>query len=257
MIYDAHSWIGSHDRWKNYGPERLDAESLIRMMDDAGVQGSLVAPPFTGVAEHFKPDMERIAEAIATYPGRFFGLCRVKPRRGQAALDDMRYWVEERGFHGIKMNTIDEGYKLTERKLMDPVMELADELGIVVFFHTGDYYGASCTPEMVTDIALDFPRTTFVIGHMGYPSWDEGLVPAMKRAPNTVTTTGGVYHIQNIQDAVDGVGAERVLMGSHLPSWPPVIMMVMLIRDYMPQLSEVQKKAILGGNFERIFGLKE
>ncbi len=96
-----------------------------------------------------------------------------------------------------------------------------------------------------------------LIGHVGYPGFTRDVVPAMKRAPNTVTETAGVFRPHVIQETVDEAGAERVLMGSHFPSWPPVTMMVTLISDYMPQLSEVQKKAILGGNFARIFSLKE
>ena len=200
-------------------------------MDACGIQGTLVAPPGVGAAD-----------------------ARVKPRRGKAALDDLRYWIEDRGLHALKMNTQDDDYRLDDRALIDPVMEVVSQLGIPVLFHTGDSQGATCTPDMVADIAVDFPETTFIIGHMGYPGYDHQLAGAMKRAPNTVTESASVFRRVVIQETVDAVGAERVLMGTNGP-YSPIELAPMMFRDYMDSLGTEQSAAILGGNLMRILGI--
>jgi predicted TIM-barrel fold metal-dependent hydrolase len=214
-------------------------------MDSCGMQGALVAPPGVGAVDDFKTDMEIIAQAVKAHPDRFFGYARVKPRRGKAALDDLRYWIEDRGLHAIKMNTLDDDYSFADRALMDPVMEAVAELGIPVLFHTGDSHGETCTPEMVADIAVDFPDTTFIIGHMGYPGGDHMLIDAMKRAPNTVTESASVFRRVVIQETVSAIGADRVLMGTNAP-YSPAEMGPMMFRDYMGSLDDDEVLAILG-----------
>ncbi|MBM3957533.1 MAG: amidohydrolase family protein, partial [Gemmatimonadetes bacterium] len=180
-----------------------------------------------------------------------------RPRQGRAAVDTLRRLVEDHGFRCLKLNTLDDNYRLDDRRLVEPVVEAADRLGIPVFFHTGDTHADTCTPNMVADIALDFPNTTFIIGHMafggvnGYPGSTDQLIPAMERAPNTVTETAGVLKCSFIQDVVDRVGADRVLMGSNCP-YVPMALPPVMIRDYMGRLSDEQKQAIMGGNLLRV-----
>jgi len=262
MIYDAHGYLGNNPSFAQTGlPVPLEGPAWVEMMDRAGVGGALVAPPGVGAPEDFKPDLERIARAVKEFPDRLFGWVRVKPRQGGAAVDVLRRYVEEHGFKCLKLNTQDDDYRLDDRKLVDPVVEAADGLGIPVFFHTGDVSTDTCTPNMVADIASDFPTTTFIIGHMafggvnGYPGAIEQLVPAMKRAPNTVTECAGVLKCAYIQDVVDQVGAERVLLGSNGP-YVPIELPVVMIRDYMGLLSTEQKDAILGGNLSRVLKLQ-
>lgn len=255
MIYDAHGYLGHNPQFAEYGvPEFLDADEWLRIMDGCGMQGALVAPPNVGTANDFKVDIAHIAQAVKDHPGRFFGYARVKPRRGQAAIDDLRRWIEVDGLHAVKMNTLDDDYRLDDRALLDPVLEAISELGVPVLFHTGDSHGETCTPTMVADIAVDFPGTTFIIGHMGYPGGDHLLIESMMRAPNTVTESASVFRRVVIQDTIRGVGAERVLMGTNSP-YSPNEMGPMMFRDYMDSLDETQTTAILGGNLARVLGL--
>ena len=107
---------------------------------------------------------------------------------------------------------------------------------------------------MVADLAVDFPGTTFVIGHMGHPGWHAGLIEAMRRAPNTVTTTGAVFRLDVIMPVVSEIGAGRILMGSHGP-YAPVAMAPLMIKDGLPGVSDDDKQAILHSNFVRVLGL--
>jgi len=261
LNYDTHAYLGNNPLWTLNGlPVPLEGDAWVEMQDQAGIDGALVAPPGVGAAEDFKPDMDRIARAIEKYPARLFGFCRVKPRQGDLAIDVLRRRVTEQGFRALKLNTLDDEYRLDDRRLLDPVIDAAAELGIVVFFHTGDTNFATCTPNMVADIAVDYPDTTFIIGHMafggvnGFPGSTEELVPAMQRASNTVTETAGVFKPEFIQTVIDDVGAERVLMGSNGP-YSPIELPRIMIQTHMNRLSDEEKALVTGGNFQRIFEL--
>ncbi len=255
MICDAHAYLGNSPGWGQMGlPVPLDAPAWVEMMDRSGVDRALVAPPGVGAGEDYKPDMDRIAQGMKDFPDRLFGFYRVKPRRGAVALDEMRFRVEEQGFRAMKMNTLDDNYRLDDRRLLDPVIQSAADLGLVIFFHTGDTHGETCQPSMVAKIAADFPDTTFIIGHCGYVGWDDQTVPALKSASNTVCETAGVMSPSKIQGIVDEVGAERVLMGTNGPNTPIELPHIMINR-HMNKLTAPEKALITGGNFERVLGL--
>ena len=159
MICDAHAYLGNSPGWAQMGlPVPLDGHGWVEMMDRSGVDRALVAPPGVGAGQDFKPDMDRIAQGMRDYPDRLFGFCRVKPRRGQIAIDELRMRAEEQGFPAVKMNTLDDDYRLDDRRLLDPVIRAASDLGLVMFFHTGDTHGETCQPSMVADFAVDFPE---------------------------------------------------------------------------------------------------
>jgi predicted TIM-barrel fold metal-dependent hydrolase len=254
-VYDAHAYLGNNPAWAQSGlPVPLDADGWIGMMDRSGVYGALVAPPGVGKDEHFRPDMDRIAVGIKKYPGRLFGMCRVRPRSGRRAVDELRFRVEEQGFSALKMNTLDDDYRLDDRKLLDPVLETAVNLNILLYFHTGDRHGETCQPRMIGDIADDFPQANFNIGHVGYPGWTDQIIPVLKKSPNTHVETAGVFLPALLQGVIDEVGPTRVMIGSNGPNSPIELPHVM-VNKYMNRLSPHDKALVVGGNFRRVLRL--
>lgn len=252
MIYDGHAYLGNSPGWAQMGlPVPLDGDGWVEMMDRSGVDGVLVAPPGVGKKDLYRPDMNRIAEAIKKYPGRFFGMCRVRPREGQKAIDELRFRVEQQGFSALKMNSLDDDYRFDDRKLLDPILKTAADLGILMYFHTGDRHGESCQPKMVADIAVDFPETNVNIGHVGYPGFTDQIVPSLRRAPNANVETAGVFHPIFLQNVIDEVGASRVMIGSNGPNSPIELPHVM-VNKYMNKLTPEDKALITGGNFRRV-----
>ncbi len=253
-IYDAHGYLGANPEFTSYGlPEILDGDWWINTMDACGVTGALVAPPGAGANQDFRPDLERIARAVKEHPDRLFGYARIKPRKGPKAIDDLRYWIEERGLHALKMNTLDDDYRFDDRRLLDPILQTVDSLRVPTLFHTGDTHAQTCTPNMVADIAADFPNSTFIIGHMGYPNSDQELADAMLRAPNTVTESASVFRRIVVQRTVEAVGAQRILMGSNSP-YSPLELAPPMFQHHMPALSQTERDAILGSNFIHLLG---
>jgi len=261
-ILDAHAYMGADPQWAQLGMRggRLDADSFVRVLDGAGIDGALVAPPGIGIADDFKNDLDRIADGMKRHPGRIIGLCRVRPRKGTAALSSLRRSVGDRGFSGLLLHTSDDEYTLKDRSLIDPLIVAAADLKIPVIFDTEDRLWASCLPSMVADIALGFPSVTFVIARMGFggingwPGSPQELVPAMKKAPNTVTETGSVLLSKFIQDTIEAVGVDRVLMGSNAPYMPIELPKIMILKN-LNKLNQREKELVAGGNLARLLKL--
>lgn len=257
MIHDVHAYLGNNPNWAQMGlPVPLEAEAWIEMMDYSGVHGALVAPPGVGKDDYFRPDMDRIARGIRKYPGRLFGMCRVRPREGNKAVDELRFRVEEQGFSALKLNTLDDDYRLDDRRLLDPIIETAVRLRILLYFHTGDRHGETCQPRMIGDIAVAYPEADFNIGHVGYPGWTDQIIPVLKRAPNTRVETAGMFGPALLQGIIDEVGATRVMIGSNGPNSPIELPHVM-VNKYMNKLSPEEKALVVGGNFRRVLRLDE
>ncbi len=261
MVFDAHCYLGRNPIWEAQGmPATMQGEDMIAYMDRGGVERALCAPPGVGAADHFAADHERIAQAIADYPDRIYGFVRVKPTRGQTAIDEMYYWLRELGFHAVKFNTIDASpygagfYSLADRALMGPVLEAIAALQVPVMIHTGEEHGHTCTPALVANLALDFPQITFIIAHAGVPGFLDEVVPFMQRAENTLVDLAGVLRPIYVQNLVNGVGAARVLNATNAPHMP-IEFGPQLIERHCRQLTAAQKEAILGGNTMRLLQL--
>ncbi len=263
MIFDAHCYLGRNPIWEAQGmPATMHGKDMIAYMDRGGVDRALCAPPGVGAADHFAADHERIAQAIAEYPDRVYGFVRVKPPRGTQAIDEMHYWLRERGFHAVKFNTIDAStygagcYSLADRALMGPVLEAIVPLDVPIMIHTGEEHGHTCTPALVANLALDFPQITFIIAHAGVPGFLDEVVPFMQRAENTLVDLAGVLRPIYVQNLVNGVGAERVLNATNAPHMP-IEFGPQLIERHCRQLTAAQKDAILSTNAMRLLKLGE
>ena len=263
MIFDAHCYLGRNPIWEAQGmPATMHGKDMIAYMDRGGVDRALCAPPGVGAADHFAADHERIAQAIADYPDRIFGFVRVKPPRGTQAIDELHYWLRERGFHAVKFNTIDASsygagcYSLADRALMGPVLEAIAPLNVPVMVHTGKEHGHTCTPALVANLALDFPQITFIIAHAGVPGFLDEVVPFMQRAENTLVDLAGVLRPIYVQNLVNGVGAERVLNATNAPHMP-IELGPQLIERHCRLLTAAQKDAILSTNAMRLLKIGE
>jgi predicted TIM-barrel fold metal-dependent hydrolase len=181
----------------------------------------------------------------------------VRPKSGKTAVTTLRKAVEEQGFKALMLHTSDDSYTLKDRSVINPLIEEASRLRIPVMFNAMDASWASCTPSMVADVAVDYPDVTFVIGRMGFggvngwPGSPAELLPAMKKAPNTVTETASVFNSKFIQDTIDAVGVDRVLMGSNAPYFPLELSKITVIKN-LNKMTGKQKAQVAGGNLARL-----
>jgi len=156
-------------------------ENIIRAMDKYGVDIACLLPESmmdtTGYTSRWCTNGD-MAKVVETNPDRFMyqpNISPIKFRGVKNAVWELEYWVKEKGAKIFKYYSPEDTY-INDPELW-PFYEKAQELGIVLDFHTGMVWvppGKSkyCHPEQLDDVARDFPGLKINAFHMGYPYSD-------------------------------------------------------------------------------------
>ena len=132
---------------------------------------------------------------------------------------------------------------------MMQIWETAEELGMVANLHVNN-------PELpaLENIVKTFPRLNVVLAHPGdgaYYTHRLGLVKKYSNLYLDISGTG-LFRWGMLRNAVDELGAEKVLFGSDFP----VCSAGMNLHGALSEpLSEEEFKLVLAGNFRRLTGI--
>jgi uncharacterized protein len=124
------------------------------------------------------------------YPGVLMGFGSVDPHSPQAVDEIQR--VADLGLKGLKFHPTMQAFDPADEQFY-PLWERAQELRLVLLFHTGTCGigagtpGAGGTkiryshPKFLDSVAADFPTITFVAAHFGWPWFLECLAIALHK----------------------------------------------------------------------------
>jgi predicted TIM-barrel fold metal-dependent hydrolase len=196
----------------------LDASECIRRMDEAGIERGVVMTIVD--APEVNPDaLDLIADACARYPDRLDAFARIHPWYGEesVALLERAFAL---GFKGLKLHPVTTiAHPAGEDTLR--LIRVAAAHRAPTLFHCGDEPMA--TPLAVSRAAKACPEATIILGHMGgYFHVDEAIGVA-EQYENIVLETSAMPYPDKIRDAVDRIGAARVLYASDGPACSPRI----------------------------------
>jgi predicted TIM-barrel fold metal-dependent hydrolase len=200
----------------------------------------------------------------------------------EAALDEIERQVTEMGSRSMKFyNAHIDGrsWRCDDPKIAYPLYEKCLELGLnTVQFHKGNPITRAkledLSPLDIQQAAMDFPDLHFGIHHLAVPFFDE-VVWIASRFPNVFLVISGIGHTPMVAPwtfkewmgrLLRDVGADRILWGSETPllgNPHPVLEWIwdMSIDDELqerygyPQITEEDKRMILGENQARLFGV--
>jgi predicted TIM-barrel fold metal-dependent hydrolase len=244
------------------GPElaRVELVERLRIMDEGGVRQALVIPGHGYMRPNGVADTRRVNDEIAAYrdatPERFPVACGiVEPRDGSHAIAEVERAESELGLVAISFHTRFQGVSMDSRWILQYVDRMG-ELGLVPILHAMDD-----TPEeslwKLASIARSFPDQTILAldAFSSYEATRQCFFVA-EVAPNIVFDTSLSYNFDFIEEFALRFGAERVLFGSDLYSWP----VGRRVSHLLPQIIECDlpqdaKRAILGDNARRLFGV--
>ncbi|MBU2602353.1 MAG: amidohydrolase family protein [Actinobacteria bacterium] len=245
MIIDGHVHMGVG----LYG-RSVTAETAISRMDASGIEACIAFPA--------KPRTYSLAEANSNvaaaqlkYAGRIFGLARVDPWQGDAAIVELERACDELSLKGIALDPSEENFQINSR-LVDPIIQFALEMDLPVVVEGG--YPHVSHPLQIADLAARFPDVTFVMTHggeldlSGFTRRDAHT--AMCLCPNLVMGTSGLCSHERLVSTVDQLGAERVMFESHLPVMDERLE---LLRVTKAAISDAARELALGGNARRVF----
>jgi predicted TIM-barrel fold metal-dependent hydrolase len=239
---------------------RVERKERLRIMDEGGVRQALVIPGHGYLRPHGLADTRRVNDEIAAYrdetPDRFPVACGVvEPRDGPHAFGELKRVRSELGLVAISFHTRFQGVSMDSRWILQYVDRMG-ELGLVPILHAMDD-----TPEeslwKLASIARSFPDQTILAldAFSSYEATRQCFFVA-EVAPNIVFDTSLSYNFDFIEEFALRFGAERVLFGSDLYSWP----VGRRVSHLLPQIIECDlpqdaKRAILGDNARRLFGV--
>jgi predicted TIM-barrel fold metal-dependent hydrolase len=240
MIIDAHLHVDDIPAlgWK------MEASLCVERMDEAGIDAGVVMTIVD--APEVNPEaIEMVAEACAAFPGRLFAFARIHPWYGERslALLDRAF---ELGYKGLKLHPVTTiAHPAGEDTLR--LIRRAAEHAAPTLFHCGDE--PMSTPLAVARAAAACPEATILLGHMGgYFHVDEAIETA-ERVPNLVLETSAMPYPAKIRQAVERLGAGRVVYGSDGPVSSPRIE-VEKVR--LAGLDAGAERLVLGENARRI-----
>lgn len=244
MVIDAHCHLKHGDA---AGTE-YSAEQIVRVMDAAGIDRSVVFAMRTTT----RRSIEMASAAVAQYPDRLIPYVYALPHYERPVLGELQEALEG-GFRGIKMHV---GECRIREHIADPVFDLAAAHDAPVLMDLGG------DPGTARRLARDFPHTRLIIAHLGqYKCTNEALIDDFIRVAeeheNVWLDVCGVVMTYTIAEAVRRIGAERVIFGTDGPHTKPDLVNYAryAIRQIeMLEISDEQKRMVLGGSVERLLG---
>jgi predicted TIM-barrel fold metal-dependent hydrolase len=263
-IFDLHqhfgALIGVPGAGRN-GASSMEADCANRLafMDSFGIAMAAIMPGHSYSAPSGLTDITAMNDALHAYgalaPDRFAALFgTVDPRHGRECLPEIAR-VYAMGFRGLSWHHRMQGLPIDHAVMFD-VVERMDDLGMIGLFHcyaNGDFE----SPWRLRRLAERFPRTTFfALDAMTSPENLEQLLGIAERCDNlfidlTSTLLGG----RGIRQAVERVGAGRLVFGSNFYSMSRVDRVDALEALDAAGLDERDRSAILSGNARRLLGI--
>jgi predicted TIM-barrel fold metal-dependent hydrolase len=242
--------MGAHRGTPLFGDP--SAKGLVALMDEVGIKQCLCSA-MVAVGPDFQFGNEMIHRAMVDYPGRFFGMCVVDPNYPDEIVPELEKRLRQ-GFAGVKIHPYchhrtadDERYHIMYR--------YAHEHRLIVKSHTycdGSYGNLVNDPDLFDELARQYPRATFILGHSGgAPRGHDKSIRAAKRRKNIYlemcSTLAFTAHW--LKKSVDAVGDERVFYGSDMPDYDPRAALGIVLFARIPDKS---KERILGLNVKRL-----
>jgi uncharacterized protein len=216
VILDAHMHV---DDVPSLGWS-MSARQCVEAMDAAEIDAGVVMT-VTDLPELNPNALELIADACGEYPDRLYAFARIHPWYGDEAEALLERSFSDYGcFKGLKLHpvsTIAHPSGADTQRLV----RAAARHNAPTLFHCGDE--PMTTPLAIEPLAASCPEATIILGHMGgYFHGDEAIEVAERR-PNIILETSAFPYPAKIREAVERLGADRVIYGSDGPVCSPRI----------------------------------
>ncbi len=251
-VIDCHAHL-THHRSRNY---KQRDDKLIEAADKLGIDRlccSILTPKRPATLEGFRECNALLVEAIERLGDRVLGYCYVNPGCGQGALDEVRRYVEEHGFIGVKLYN---EHVCTE-PIVFPLVELTIELGVPILHHAGHgHYPFPGQPNIsdgghLAELGRRYPEARLICAHVGGGGDWEWTIKALRHAPNVyLDTSGSVVDEGIVEMAAEVLGADRLLFGCDMS------MTAGVGKIRAARLSHEDKRKILSANMAELLPMR-
>jgi predicted TIM-barrel fold metal-dependent hydrolase len=259
--------IGPHleatERYFRKSPERRSLDEVAEEYRDRDVLGVVLDWDDHTVTGRPWLGNGFLAGLSERYPGTLMGLGSVDPHDDDA-LNEMKR-AADLGLKGLKFHPTMQAFHPGEERF-SPLWALAQELGLVLLFHTGTCgigagtRGAGGTkiryshPGFLDSVAADFPAVTWIAAHFGWPWFLECLAISLHKSNVWIELSGWAPNYlppEVVREAGRRLN-DRTLFGSDYP----FIELDRWFREFEELgYPDDAREAILVGNASRLLGL--
>ena len=238
-----------------------EVKMRIDVMDAGGVDWAAVIPGHGYHRPNGLADTRRINDGIAAYrddlPTRFpVAIGVIEPAYGPHSLPEIDRVADELDLDGVSFHVRFQGVSLDNQWVRTYLERIVDR-GLVPVIHAVPE--TSENPQWkVAAIARAFPDTPMlVLDAFGSHESTKECFHTADIAPNLVFDTSLAYGFDLIEQFARTHGAERVVFGTDLYSWPLGRRISRLLPEIVESdLDDAAKRAILAGNARRLFGVE-
>jgi uncharacterized protein len=240
----------------------ITAEELIDSMDKSGIDMSIVCGFGWTRHELCVRHNDYILESIARYPKRLAGLVTIRPEVGDLATRELERCVNADAKGLGEMRPSLESLDTSHDSLWTGIASLLSEKALICLFHASEPVGhpypgkGGLTPQVLYPFIARHPELKFVLAHWGGGMPFYELMPDVRKTlMNTWFDTAAspfLYSPGIYKQAIDIIGAERILFGSDYPLMPQP----RALNDVkMQSLPAGAAESILGLNTSRLLGI--
>ncbi len=223
---------------------------LAQRGEEAGIDRFLVCSVATKV-EQVRSINEFIQRKCQEYP-QFVGLAawHQDVEDVAAEMDD----IQRRGLRGVKLHPDFQRFQIDDPQML-PMYAEASRRGLPVLFHTGDSRMDFSSPRRLMRVLEKLPDFTCIAAHLGgYTEWDTAREEL--RGTNVyIDTSSSLFMVTpgQAQESIAHFGVSHTMFGTDFPMWTPC---EELERFFALGFGEEENRAMLYGNFARLFGLE-
>lgn len=246
MIVDVNAYYGNWPFWPTIN---ADAESMLRKMDEYGIDRAFVSS-LNAVFADIEAGNREVIDVVNRHPDRFLPAFVYSPY----SADPERYSVDCREAEAciVKLSPLNHGYDLLEEPYIHDLLSFCGENGIPVMIPRRlmmTWRLPILDIRPIGTLAQAHPETAFIIASVNYLLEYQTAISLMRDHPNIYVETSAMMAYQGIETVVSEVGAERVLHGSCNPLQYPAIGPMKIQKA---EIRNEQKQQILGGNATRL-----
>ncbi|WP_072802572.1 amidohydrolase family protein [Rhodococcoides yunnanense] len=266
--YPASPLGGHRSNWSQERPNDIDG--LLREADAAEIDHLVVVQASTV----YGFDNSYVADELARHPDRLSGVCSVD-FLSPTVVDDLNYWVGERGFSGVRIRAADgtttvptPGRGLYDER-MAPVWQFLSDQRVPVCIQMHAQHA-----PILAHLLQQYTGLTAILDHAGRPQLgeEETPYPSAPGLPDLAATdrvyvkltppailraqreTGSAAVI--VKKLVDQFGPAHVMWGSNFPASDGSLSdLEALIRTQLPELDSTEHEQIAGGTARWLYNL--
>lgn len=240
----------------------VGADETVAMMDEQGVDKSVIFGFPWRTADTFKLNNDHVMEAVHRHPDRLIGFCCLDPMHPQAAEEVDR--CLNAGLSGIgELAFYTSGIDETCLESLNPIMALAHRFDCPVMVHTNEpvghqYPGKSPnTLIQIYNMVQRFRENRIILAHWGggiffYALLKKEVKDTLANVWFDTAASPYLYQPQIYSQATSLAGLDKVLLGTDFPLLKPGRYFKEMDQA---DLTATEKEAICGGNALKVLNL--